>query len=130
MAEEVFFTSGLINFFTLLARTQVHVGVKAGKFVDAKTAEGLIALHIPQCILSEGAYGNDLALALDRVDHVAESLLFSQAASGELGCVEGALTQAQLIRVPLIVDDLALTFSSEHGLNLLENRSELHLRRR
>ena len=127
MAEDVLFTSSLINFFALLARAQEHVGVKAGKFVDAKTAEGLIALHVSQCILSEGADGNDLALALDRVDHVAESLLFSQAASGELGWGEGALTQAQLIRVPLIVDDLALTFSSEHGLNLLENRSELHL---
>ena len=127
MAEEVLFTSSLINFFALLARAQVHVGVKAGKFVDAKTAEGLIALHVSQCILSEGADGNDLALALDRVDHVAESLLFSQAASWELGWGEGALTQAKLIRVSLIVDDLALTFSSEHGLNLLENRSELHL---
>ena len=127
MAEEVLFTSSLINFFALLARAQVHVGVKAGKFVDAKTAEGLIALHITQCILSEGAYGNDLALALDRVDHVAESLLFSQATSGELGWVEGALTQAQLIRIPLAVDDLTLTFASEHGLNLFEYGSELHV---
>ena len=127
MAEEVLFTCGLINFFALLAWAQMHVGVKAGKFVEAKTAEGLIALHISQCILSEGAYGNDLALALDRVDHVAESFLFSQAAGGELGCVEGALTQAQLIRIALTVDDLTLTFSSEHGLNLLEYGGELHV---
>lgn len=127
MAEKVLFTSRLINFFALLTRSQVHVGVKAGKFVEAKTAEGLIALHVSQCILSEGAYGNDLALALDRADHIAKSLLFSQAASRELGWVKGALTQAQLIRIPLIVDDLALAFSSEHGLNLLENRGELHL---
>ena len=88
MAEEILFTSSLINFFALLARSQVHVGVKAGKFVEAKTAEGLIALHVSQCILSEGAYGNDLALALDRVDHIAKSLLFSKAASRELGWVE------------------------------------------
>ena len=127
MAEEVLFTCSLINFFALLAWAQMHVGVKAGKFVEAKTAEGLIALHITQCILSEGAYGNDLALALDRVDHVAESFLFSQATSGELGWIEGALTQAQLIRIPLTVDDLTLTFASEHGLNLFEYGSELHV---
>ena len=126
MGEEVLFTSGLFNLLALLARAQVHVGVKGAKFVEAETAEGLIALHISQCVLSEGAHGNDLALALDRVDHVAESLLFSQTAGRELGWVEGALTQAQLIRIPLIVDDLTLAFASEHGLNLLEDRGELH----
>ena len=125
MAEEVLFTSSLINLLTLLARAQVHVGVKGGKFVEAETTECLIALHVSQCILSEGTHGNDLALALDRVDHVAESFLLSQAASGERAWGDGALTQAQLIRIPLTVDDLTLAFASEHGLNLLEDRGEL-----
>ena len=42
--------------------------------------------------------------------------------------INRTFAQTQLIRVALTVNDLALALTSEHRLELLENRCELHLR--
>ena len=42
--------------------------------------------------------------------------------------INRTFAQTQLIRVALTVNDLALALTSEHRLELLENRCKLHLR--
>ena len=42
--------------------------------------------------------------------------------------IGGTFTQTQLIRVALVVNNLALALSCEHSLELLENLRKLHLR--
>ena len=42
--------------------------------------------------------------------------------------IDGTFTQTKLIRVALVVDNLALALSCKHSLELLENLRKLHLR--
>ena len=50
------------------------------------------------------------------------------AASWDGRHIDGTFTQTKLIRVALVVDNLALALTCEHSLELLENLRKLHLR--
>ena len=50
------------------------------------------------------------------------------AASWDGRHIDGTFTQTKLIRVALVVDNLALALSCKHSLELLENLRKLHLR--
>ena len=50
------------------------------------------------------------------------------AASRDGRHIDGIFSQTQLIRVALVVDNLALALTCEHSLELLENLRKLHLR--
>ena len=79
VAENVLFARRLVNFFPLFAGAQVHKRVQAHEIVEAKTAEGLVSLHAPECVLAVGANWDDLALAFDGVDNIAQSVLLCKA---------------------------------------------------
>ena len=89
VAENVLFARSLVNFFPLFAGAQVHKGVQAHEIVETKAAEGLVWLHAPECVLAVGADGNDLTLAFDGIDNVAQSVLLCKAiARGESLSIE------------------------------------------
>ena len=83
VAEDVLFAGGQIDFIALLAWAQVHVRLQVSDIRHLQTTVGLILLHIAKIILPPGADGHDLALTLDGLHHVAQSLLFGQTACGE-----------------------------------------------
>ena len=67
----------------------MHKGVHAHQVVEAKAAECLVTLHATECVLAVGADGNDLTLAFDGVDNVAQSVLLCKAiARGESLSIE------------------------------------------
>ena len=96
-AEDVLFASTQVNFLALLARTQVHVRVQVFKLSEIQSFEGLIHLDAADGILSVGANGDNLALSLDAVDDVAETVLFGDSIRGQLRWVKRARQKSHLI---------------------------------
>ena len=90
VTESVFFTGSLFGFLLLLAWAKMHVAVKAGQLNETKATESIIWLNTSNGVLLKGANRDDLALALDRADDVAESILFSQAVGWKGSLIERA----------------------------------------
>ena len=82
MAEDVLFARSLINFIFLLHRSQVHVRVERLELGALEATERLIRLHVAQGVLSPGADRHDLALAVNHVGDVAETLELGDAVGG------------------------------------------------
>ena len=81
VAENVLFTSALINFLALLTRTQMHERVKTFELNEAKASKCIIFLNVPKVVLSEGSNWDDLAIFLNAVDHVAKTILLGETIS-------------------------------------------------
>jgi len=62
----------------------MHICIERRKFIEAKSTEGFVTLDTSECVLSEGANWNDLALTLDAADDVAESFLLGKAIGRQL----------------------------------------------
>ena len=128
MAESVFFTLCLFDFILLLEWTKVHIVVKILKVNETEAAESIITLYTTHGVLLVGSNWDDATLECDLPDNVTQSHLFSNASGGQTSCVERAFSQTHHIGEALAINDLSLTLSSEHSLNLLEDACELHLR--
>ena len=122
MTKNVLLARRLVYLFPLFAGAQVHKRVEICQLVAAQSAERFVSLHAPKCILAVGADRYDLALALDGVNHVAQSVLLCEpVARGESFSVEGVFAETHLVGEALRVDDPVLGLSGEHGLDLLKN---------
>ena len=127
--EEVFLTIALVNFHALLTLAEVHEGVEGAELVDLEASEGIVELDAAEGVLSVGANGNDLALVLDAGHGVAETIELSDSASWDSSGLAAAWLKSDLVRMTLLVDDLAFAFAAEHDLELVEDGSKLHLGR-
>ena len=125
MTESVLFTSRQINFITLLTLSQMHIRVQTVHLALFEPTESLVLLNVSECVFLVGSYRDNLTLMFNAVDHVAKSLLFSNTDGWKSCNIERTISQTNLVRETLLVDNLALAFSSKHGLNLLENGCEL-----
>ncbi len=125
MAESVFLTGRQVNFIALLALPQMHIRVQTAHLALLEPTESFVFLNIAECVFLVGSYRNDLTLLFNAFDHVTKSLLFSNTDGWKSCHIERAISQTNLVRETLLINDLALAFSREHGLNLLKNGCEL-----
>ena len=129
MIENVVLASGQVLFLFLLEGPQVRVGAELAHVVEFEPSEGLVDPDLLESVLFEGAYRHDLALALDSVHDVAQSVLLSESFRWDLLGLEGARSEGDLVRGAGAGDDLSLALASEESLNLVENVRQLELRR-
>jgi len=104
----------------------VHVWIELADLVTLQATECLVRLNVAKGILSPGANRHDLALILNHVHNIAQSFQFTDTACRQWWDIKRAFSESQLVRVAILVDNLALALTCEHGLELFEYRGILH----